>query len=62
MDTAEHALTRAYVACNLALDAVGELPSETAEAVEEPIREFCRRLEPFVAHLLDSAESAGPGS
>jgi hypothetical protein len=58
---AEQALTRAYVACKLALDSLDDLPPETVEAVEEPVREFCRRLEPFVAPLLDEAEATGAG-
>jgi hypothetical protein len=58
---AEQALTRAYVACKLALDSLDELPPETVEAVEEPIKEFCRNLEPFVGHLVDKAEASGPG-
>lgn len=56
MSDAEQALVRAYVACKLALEAVDDLPRETAEAVEEPIREFCRRLEPFVGHLTETSE------
>jgi hypothetical protein len=58
---AEQALVRAYVACNLALESLDELPPETVEAVEEPVKEFCRRLEPFVAPLLDKAGPSGPG-
>jgi hypothetical protein len=61
MSPGEQALVRAYVACNVALDALPELPAETVEAVEEPIKEFCRRLEPFVGHLVDKAEASGPG-
>jgi hypothetical protein len=60
VSAAEQALTRAYVACNLALDSLHELPAETVEAVEEPIREFCRRLRPFVGHLTDDAETSEP--
>jgi hypothetical protein len=59
---AEQALVRAYVACNLALESLHELPGETVEAVEEPIREFCRRLKPFVGHLTDEAGTSGPGA
>jgi hypothetical protein len=58
---AEQALTRAYIACKLALESLDELPTETVEAVEEPVREFCRRLEPFVGHLVDEADASGPG-
>jgi hypothetical protein len=54
---AERALVRAYVGCQIALESLDELPPETVEAVEEPIKEFCRRLEPFVGHLVDD----GPG-
>jgi hypothetical protein len=61
VNDAEQALTRAYVACKLALDSLGDLPPETVEAVEEPVKEFCRRLEPFVAPLLDKVEASGPG-
>jgi hypothetical protein len=59
---AEQALTRAYIACKLALDSLDELPPETVEAVEEPVREFCRRLEPFVGHLAGEAEAGGQQS
>ena len=51
---AEKALLRASVVCNVALDAIPDPPQETAEAVEEPIREVCRRLEPFVQPLTDA--------
>jgi len=61
MSEAEQALVRAYVACNLALESLPELPAETVEAVEKPIREFCQRLKPFVGHLVDTAEATGPG-
>lgn len=37
MTPAEQALIRAYVGCKLALEAIGDLPQETAEAAEEPI-------------------------
>jgi hypothetical protein len=60
MSAAEQALVRAYVACQLALDSLSELPAETVEAVEEPIKEFCRQLEPFVGHLSDKASASGP--
>lgn len=50
---AEQALVRAYVACRLALGSIDDLPAATAEAVGEPIREFCRALEPYVGHLAD---------
>lgn len=48
---AEQALVRAYVACQLALESIDDLPAATADAVGEPIREFCRALEPYVSHL-----------
>lgn len=51
MAEAEQALVRAYVACRLALESIGDLPAETAEAVTEPIHEFCQALEPYVGHL-----------
>jgi hypothetical protein len=38
---AEHALIRAYIACNLARDALPELPQDTAAAVEDAVRTFC---------------------
>jgi hypothetical protein len=60
-DDAEQALVRAYVACKLALESVDDLPRETAAAVEEPIREFCRRLEPFVGHLAETLEQRPGG-
>jgi hypothetical protein len=49
----EQALVRAYVACQLALESIDDLPTATADAVGEPIREFCRALEPYVGHLAD---------
>ena len=58
MSDAEQALIRAYVACKLALESLPELPTETVEAVEEPLKEFCRRLEPFVQPLMDTAEAS----
>lgn len=58
MTPAEQALIRAYVGCKLALEAIGDLPQETAEAAEEPIREFCQRLEPFVGNLPDATSGA----
>jgi hypothetical protein len=51
VSAAENALVRAYVGCKLALGALDELPRETAEAIEEPIRECWRRLQLFVEHL-----------
>jgi hypothetical protein len=36
------ALLRAYVACNLAKDALPDLPPDTAAAIEEPVEQFCR--------------------
>jgi hypothetical protein len=56
---AEQALRRAYIACKLALGTLDDLPRETMEAVEEPIREFCHSLEPFVGHLANTPESTG---
>ncbi|HKN62865.1 MAG TPA: hypothetical protein VJV76_00895 [Gaiellaceae bacterium] len=53
MPDAEQALVRAYVACRLALESISDLPAETADAVAEPIRTFCRALEPYVGHLAD---------
>jgi len=50
---AEQALVRAYVACRLALESIDDLPAATADAVGEPIRVFCRALEPYVGHLAD---------
>lgn len=50
---AEQALIRAYIACQLALESIADLPPETADAVAEPIRVFCRTLEPHVGHLAD---------
>jgi len=50
-DDAHQALVRAYIACQLALESIPDLPAETAEAVADPIREFCQKLEPFVDHL-----------
>jgi hypothetical protein len=35
-------LLRAYVACNLLQEALPQLPKETAQAVEEPLAQFCR--------------------
>jgi len=61
MSAAEQALVRAYVACQIALDSLSELPTQTVQAVEEPIKEFCRRLEPFVGHLTEEAQASGPG-
>ena len=58
MSDAEQALVRAYLACQLALESVHDLPGEIAEAVEEPIREFCRALDPFVGHLREKAETS----
>jgi hypothetical protein len=55
---AEQALRRAYIACKLALSTLADLPRETMEAVEEPIREFCHSLEPFVGHLTDTLEES----
>ena len=52
-DDAQQALVRAYIACRLALESIPDLPAATADAVADPIREFCRTLEPFVAHLAD---------
>jgi hypothetical protein len=52
-DDAQQALVRAYIACRLALDSIPNLPAETAEAVADAIREFCRKLEPFVEHVAD---------
>jgi hypothetical protein len=60
MSAAEQALVRAYVACQIALDSLSELPAQTVEAVEEPIKEFCRRLEPFVGDLSNKAQVSGP--
>jgi hypothetical protein len=57
-DDAQQALVRAYIACRLALESIPNLPAETAKAVADPIREFCRKLEPFVDHLDDSDEVA----
>ena len=51
---AEQALVRAYVACQLALESITDLPAETADAVDEPIRAFCQALEPYVGHLTES--------
>jgi hypothetical protein len=48
---AEQALVRAYVACEIALQSIRYLPAHVAADVEEPIREFCRKLEPYVNHL-----------
>jgi hypothetical protein len=56
VNEAEEALVRAFLGCHLALESLDELPPETAEAVEEPLREFCRRLEPFVGHLVNGKE------
>lgn len=56
---AEQALVRAYVACQLALGSIADLPAETAEAVAEPIREFCRKLEPYVGALADRDSRRG---
>jgi hypothetical protein len=50
---AEQALVRAYIACQIALQSIEDLPAETAEAVGQPIRDFCRALEPYVGHLAD---------
>jgi len=55
---AEQALRRAYIACQLALGTLDDLPQQTMEAVEQPIREFCRSLEPFVGHLTNTAETS----
>jgi hypothetical protein len=38
---AEHAPIRAYIACNLAREALPELPQATAAAVEDAVRTFC---------------------
>jgi hypothetical protein len=48
---AEQALVRAYVACRMALESIGDLPPETADAVTKPAHEFCEALEPYVGHL-----------
>jgi hypothetical protein len=55
---AEQALVRAFVACNIALEALSGLPAETIEVVEEPLREFCRCLAPFVEHLSGEADGS----
>jgi hypothetical protein len=39
---AEDALIRAYIACNIAKDALSNLPPEIVVAVEEPLDQFCR--------------------
>ena len=49
---AEQALVRAYIACRLAFESISDLPAETADAVTEPIHEFCQALEPYVGHLM----------
>jgi hypothetical protein len=54
---AEQALRRAYVACTLALESLHDLPQATVEAIEEPIRDFCSSLKPFVAHLTDKPQT-----
>ena len=51
VEDAEQALVRAYIACRLALESISDLPAETAEAVTDPIHEFCQALEPYVGHL-----------
>jgi hypothetical protein len=58
LTSAEQAVVRVYVGCKIALEAIDDLPQDAAEAVEEPIREFCRRLEPFVGNLLNAASRA----
>jgi hypothetical protein len=42
----------------IALDSLADLPAETLDAVEEPIREFCRSLELFVGHLAGKTEAS----
>jgi hypothetical protein len=62
---AEHALIRAYIACNLAREALPELPQATAAAVEDAVRTFCnvvgeelRRTHPNAIH--PAQELTGP--
>jgi hypothetical protein len=59
MSEAEQALVRAYVACQLALESLEDLPPDTVQAVEKPVREFCGSLEPFVGHLVEEKASTG---
>jgi hypothetical protein len=40
-DTKIEALVRLEAACQLAIDALPKLPSETAKRLREPIRELC---------------------
>ena len=40
-DTKLEALVRLEAACQLAIDALPELPSETARRLREPIRDLC---------------------
>jgi hypothetical protein len=48
------ALIQLNVACNLALDALPELPPETTQALQEPVRELCD----ITARELDSLDPA----
>jgi hypothetical protein len=38
---AKAALFQAFVACNIAKDAIPDLPAEIARIVEEPLQELC---------------------
>jgi hypothetical protein len=57
-DAAVQALIQAYVACKLALEALPHLPTDLRDAVTEPIKALCERMEP----ALDRLQSGAAGS
>jgi actin-like ATPase involved in cell morphogenesis len=50
-DAAVQALMRAYVACRLAVDALPDLPEQVRSAVETPVTELCRTVEPALKRI-----------
>jgi hypothetical protein len=50
-DEAIQAMVRAYVACQLALEALPRLPDELKGVVERPLNEFCAALGPVLERI-----------
>jgi hypothetical protein len=55
---AVQALIKAYVACQLALEVLDDLPEHVREAVSEPVQALCRVVGPEVERLNSGSETA----
>jgi hypothetical protein len=55
--TSADALIQAYIACKIAIDALPSLPPDVRADAEQPLRAFCKAIEPAINRHYPSLDT-----